>query len=393
MRGLFVALEQQAEANARDEVAAYRRELPEYRAVAADPGAKAAMLDHAVWLRRRAAALAPDARPLTEQDRARITSIGRLRGAQGVSLTSARRAVVLHCTLVLHEIHTAAGPNDLADLLGLTRWFGAQGEVGTSAYFSGFLEGQKRSLGVTDRVQQLARMLLADDAMARHVVASLGMPPLEHCTVVVIRVPEATGGPPARDDAVEHLFKRYRVPMSWTGPAEFVALVPGGGTGSPWLPVTADEQALALVRDFATLVDRPCAVGWAAGRVPRLAEAAGLARQAARVAPVQAAPRRMHGVADVFVEVAVAHLPHVERWLREVARRLATGPDLISTLDCYYRNDFNRQRTAESLCIHPRTLDHRLHRTRELTDIDPRSSQGVRILGTAIARTLADAWD
>ncbi|WP_433261149.1 PucR family transcriptional regulator [Actinosynnema sp. CS-041913] len=393
MKGLFVALNRRAETNARNEIAVYGRELPEYRDTAADPRARAAMLDYAVWFRRSTVSLASDERPLAEDDRARIAAIGAERGAQGVSPASVRRAVVLHGTLMLHEIQDATGPNDLADLLHLTGWFGAQGRIGTSAYFEGFLEGQRRFLSVAERVQQLTRMLLADDAMARHVSSSLGVRLSDHYTVVVVRVPASAGVLPSRGDVVEHLFKQHQVPMSWAELAEFVALVPSGGLAPPWLPAAPDDPALAVVRDFAESLGGPCAVGCAGGRVNGLAEAAALARQAAGVAPVQAAPRRMHGVADVFVELAVARLPKVDQWLREVARRLAAGPNLVSTLDCYYRNDCSRLRTAQSLCIHPRTLDYRLHRAEELTGIDPGSPHGVRILATAIARTLAGAWD
>ncbi|MBB5959814.1 hypothetical protein FHS29_006435 [Saccharothrix tamanrassetensis] len=393
MRGLFVALDRRAEANARNEVVVYGRELFEYGAVAADPRAEAAMLDYAVWFRRSTVSLASDERPLSEDDRAHIASIGTQRGAQGVSLASVRRAVVLHGTLMLHEIHDATGPNDLADLLGLTGWFGAQGVIGTGAYFEGFLEGQKRCLPVADRVALLTGMLLDDDVMARHVSCSLGLRLSDHYTVVVVRVPDPAGALPSRGDVVEHLFKQHQLPMSWARPSEFIALVPSSGLVPPWLPSASDDAAPAVVRDFAELLGGPCAVGCAGGRVRGLAEAVDLARQAAGVAPMRTTPRRMHGVADVFVELAVARLPRVDRWLREVARRLAAGPDLVSTLDSYYHNGFDRRRTAESLCIHPRTLDYRLHRARELTGIDPGSPRGVRILGTAVARTLADAWD
>ncbi|MEU8635467.1 helix-turn-helix domain-containing protein [Amycolatopsis sp. NPDC048633] len=78
--------------------------------------------------------------------------------------------------------------------------------------------------------------------------------------------------------------------------------------------------------------------------------------------------------------------------LRDVARRLANGPDLVTTLDVYYRNDMNRLRSAVALHIHPRTLDYRLRRVRESTGVDPASTKGIRILTAAVARLLAGAW-
>jgi DNA-binding PucR family transcriptional regulator len=64
----------------------------------------------------------------------------------------------------------------------------------------------------------------------------------------------------------------------------------------------------------------------------------------------------------------------------------------VTTLDAYYRSDMNRLLTAASLHIHPRTLDYRLRRVRELTGIEPGSTHGVRVLSTAVARMLAGAW-
>jgi DNA-binding PucR family transcriptional regulator len=97
-------------------------------------------------------------------------------------------------------------------------------------------------------------------------------------------------------------------------------------------------------------------------------------------------------MADVFVELAVAEVPFVDDWLRTVARRLRPGPDLLLTLDAYYRHDMNRGPAAEALNVHPRTLDYRLRRVRELTDIDPGSTHGVRVLGAVVTRSLSGAW-
>jgi sugar diacid utilization regulator len=110
------------------------------------------------------------------------------------------------------------------------------------------------------------------------------------------------------------------------------------------------------------------------------------------VAPVHARPGPVHFRTDLFAELGVAQVPSVDRWLRELACRLAAGPDLVTTLDAFYRNDMGRTRTAAALCIHPRTLDYRLQRVHELTGLDPVSVRGVRILSTAVTRVLAGAW-
>jgi DNA-binding PucR family transcriptional regulator len=91
----------------------------------------------------------------------------------------------------------------------------------------------------------------------------------------------------------------------------------------------------------------------------------------------------------VFIELGAAELPEIDRWLHHLTQRLTNGPDLVGTLDAYYRNDLNRPRAAAALCIHPRSLDYRVQRVHELAGIDPASTHGIRILSTVVLRVLA----
>ncbi|EFL29198.1 hypothetical protein SSOG_08912 [Streptomyces himastatinicus ATCC 53653] len=75
-----------------------------------------------------------------------------------------------------------------------------------------------------------------------------------------------------------------------------------------------------------------------------------------------------------------------------IARSLARGPELLATLERYYAHDMHRRNTAAALNIHPRTLDYRLQRVRQLTDVDPGSARGVRILSAVVARASSGAW-
>ncbi|WP_107104259.1 helix-turn-helix domain-containing protein [Streptomyces sp. Root1310] len=149
-----------------------------------------------------------------------------------------------------------------------------------------------------------------------------------------------------------------------------------------------------LVQDFARALGCPCAAGTASAPLSELSGALDRARRISRAAPLRRASTRLrpHTLADVFVELAVADVPFVDEWLRTVARSLRPGPDLLVTLDAYYRHDMNRGSAATALNVHPRTLDYRLRRVRELTGIDPGSTHGVRILGSAVTRSLSRAW-
>jgi hypothetical protein len=386
--GLLEELMKRADANARAELKAYERELPEYRVRAENPRSRAEMLDYAVWFRRHTVELVREGCRLSDDDLAYIGDIGRQRAEEGLSTGAAQHVLALHATLMLREIHEVTEGDDLAELLRLTAWFGEQGARGSGCYLDGYLAAQRLRLSVGKRLHDLVDLLLAGDLSAPALAHDLGVCLHGHYVAVVMRFP---GRPPGRDDdtddLVESVFKMHAVPIAWRRPDELLTLLPAC---SP--PETPADVALSVVRDIAEAVAGACRVGVATGPADRLAETVSLARQVAEVAPVQRIPRVLPGIADVFVELGVVRVPEVDQWLRDVARRLTTGPDLVTTLDLYYRNDMNRLRAAVALHIHPRTLDYRLRRVREVTGVDPGSTKGIRILTAAVARLLAGAW-
>ena len=394
MSGLYQTLRDRVDSNARRAVEVYTDELPDYREAARNSRVRDAMLEFARFLRSREVELCMDGSPFTERDLAMLRAVGEERGANGMSLTSQRRILGLHSVLTLREMDEAAGPNDVDLVMRMLGWLPTNGLDAQRAYTRGFLEGQKRALPVVRRVQGLARALLADDSVASDLAESLRMGGVERYQVLVIRL---SGGPLPEGDAccagvVDNLLNRHQVPMTWHQPDEFVALLPVSEQEPEAGTEAAERRALAVVRDLAEIVARACSVGAAVGRVGALAGALALARRISRVAPPESPPRRLHTLRDVFVELGVTELPQIDEWLRDLATRLASGPDLVATLDAFYRHDMNRLHTAGALHIHPRTLDYRLHRVRELAGMDPGSTRGVRTLSTVVARLLSGRW-
>ncbi|WP_410606730.1 PucR family transcriptional regulator [Amycolatopsis sp. lyj-109] len=388
MSGLLDELRKRADANARAELDAYERELPEYRIRAGDPRSRAETLDYAVWFRRHTVELVSESRRLSEEDLSFIGDIGRKRAEDGFSTGAAQRVLALHATLMLREINEVAEGEDLAELLHLTAWFGEQGARGSGRYLDGYLAAQRLRLSVRKRLHDLVDLLLAGDPSAPGLARDLGVCLHDHYVAVVLRFPGRPPGPGGdSDDLVESVFKLHAVPLAWRRPDELLALLPA----CPAREAPADD-ALPVVRDIAEAVQAACRVGVATGPAGKLAETVSVACRVAEVAPVQRIPQVLPGIGDVFVELGVVRVPEVDEWLRDVARRLANGPDLVTTLDVYYRNDMNRLRAAVALHIHPRTLDYRLRRVREVTGVDPVTTKGIRILTAAVARLLAGAW-
>ncbi|MFH8465248.1 PucR family transcriptional regulator [Streptomyces sp. NPDC017991] len=433
MGSLFAELARQASANARREVETYVREIPELGSLDVNSRAREETLEYSVWFRRRTLELAPVNGMLTDADLGYIASMGEARAGAGMSLDSRQRVLRVHTALMLREINEATEAQrggDVDELMRVMSWFAPQGERGIGAYRQGFVTAMRRRLPYVEQVGLLARSLLAEDSIAAELALLTGLELAEYYEVTVVRVPDCPVGDRDLESGIETLVRTHRVPVTWCPErggrgGELIALVPGAadsGQLSPASPglssapdaspdaaavsgVAAPEVAAPgpavsgsavsdLLRDVAQALGRHCAVGTAGAPLSGLAGALDRARRISGAAPLRrtSARLRAHTMADVFVELTVADVPFVDDWLRSVARSLAPGPDLLLTLDAYYRHDMNRGATAEALNVHPRTLDYRLRRVRELTDIDPGSTRGVRILSSVVNRSLSGAW-
>ncbi|MFE5916636.1 PucR family transcriptional regulator [Streptomyces sp. NPDC056468] len=413
MGSLFAELARQASTNARREVETYIREIPEFGFLDKDRRARAETLEHSMWFRRRTVELSPENSELSEDDLGYIASMGELRAGAGMSLDARQRVLRVHTALMLREINEATDAQrggGVDELMRMMTWFAPQGERGIAAYRQGFVRVLRRRIPYTEQVALLARSLLNGDPISVELAAAVDMELPDRCAVTVFRIPDLPTIDRFLESEIGALVKSHRVPVMWgpesgDGSGELIALFPlfsgvvAAENAPPHvvpdlLPDLTPDHLPDLVRDFARALGRPCAVGTATAPLPELAEALVRARRISRAAPLRRASAglRPHTLADVFVELAVADVPFIDDWLRTVARRLETGPDLLTTLDAYYRHDMHRGATATALNVHTRTLDYRLRRVRELTGIDPGSTRGVRTLTAVVTRRLSGAW-
>ncbi|MEU3539193.1 PucR family transcriptional regulator [Streptomyces paromomycinus] len=413
MGSLFVELARQASANARREVEVYAREIPELGFLEKDSRARARTLEHALWLRERTVDLSPQNNELTDGDLDYIASMGELRAGAGMSLDARQRVLGLHAALMLREINEvteAQRGGGLEEVMRFMNWFAPQGERGIGAYCQGFVRVLRRRMRYVEQVALLTRSLLNGDPIAAELAAAVDMELPDCWVVTVFRMPVRPATDRFLENEIETLVRSHQVPVMWgpengDGSGELIVLVPlisGPARAesvpphavSELLPDLAPDHVSDLVQDFALALGRPCAVGTATAPPPELADALDRARRISRAAPLRRASARLrpHTLADVFVELTVVDVPFVDAWLCDVARRLDSGPDLLVTLDAYYRHDMHRGTTATALNVHTRTLDYRLRRVRELTGIDPGSTRGVRTLSAVVTRRLSGAW-
>jgi sugar diacid utilization regulator len=86
----------------------------------------------------------------------------------------------------------------------------------------------------------------------------------------------------------------------------------------------------------------------------------------------------------LLVELAIARQPDIRQRLAALLAPLDAGPDLHHTLEVLFACNLDRERTANELCIHRRTLRYRMDRIRDLSGIAPDSTHGIQLLRAAL---------
>jgi sugar diacid utilization regulator len=120
------------------------------------------------------------------------------------------------------------------------------------------------------------------------------------------------------------------------------------------------------------------------------AHAASLARipaaisQARRLLSLPTMPGEVAVLDERLFEYHVRHDSDAVPHLRAIVEALRSEPDLLTIVTAYFTNDFNRRATAMELHIHPNTVDNRLSRVATLTNVNPRTAQGLLLLGAAL---------
>ncbi|MFZ3561920.1 PucR family transcriptional regulator [Streptomyces sp. BH055] len=164
------------------------------------------------------------------------------------------------------------------------------------------------------------------------------------------------------------------------------ALDPDGGLvlvpSDPGRPDHGPEAARAALRRVRQTTGVDMTAGFA-----HSGDHAGIpaaAAQARRLLPLAAGPGEVAVLGDHLFAYHLSHESEAAPQLRSLVERLRTEPDLLTTVGAYFANDFNRRQTAQQLHVHPNTIDNRLSRVDALTGVNPRTAQGLLVLGAAL---------
>jgi PucR C-terminal helix-turn-helix domain len=285
---------------------------------------------------------------------------------RGAPLRTMQRFLRASIAYSFTELWARAEPGDVTALLRLSRWLsrhhGPVERLLVKTYCELLTPGRR---GVDDREALALRLLTGLEGGGRS--GSVLGPYL----VVVFQGPLAlTSGLPAETltatvDSRQHML----VP------------VPAGGRAESWRVVARWITAGGGTLAAGTFAESSAAVPEAAAAGRRLLAAAGAV----------GLPPGLVGARDLVLESTLANRT---QGLREVAGTLDVldaEPRLIETLAAFFGNDLDRTRTARDLFLSRGGLSLRLDRIAQLTGLDPRSTRGIQVLGSAIsARALLE---
>ena len=93
---------------------------------------------------------------------------------------------------------------------------------------------------------------------------------------------------------------------------------------------------------------------------------------------------RVHRFSSIAIEESVRSSANVLRYLVSLAEQLAAEADLLTTLEAWFASGQRRRQTAETLGVHPNTLDYRLERIETLLGAKLDDAQWIARLDIAL---------
>ncbi|URM89257.1 helix-turn-helix domain-containing protein [Streptomyces sp. MRC013] len=321
------------------------------------------------------------------------------RAEEGVPVQHVFSAYHVGMRVVWKRMAAGVAPEDLPDLVETTVLLLDHLRVLTETVVGAYVHER---LQVSGREQAGRRSLLAALLEGRAPGADAetdGPRPAEAYVLLALAVsahPDERGEDAGARIAARRKLRRLTGTLQeWVPEHALVALDTGGGT--VLLPLDCSEAADAgsTARRVDALVARAsrragadvraAAVGCRRADVPH---ARTEAAEVLRVVLAQGRPPGVYRLDDVLLEVQLSRPgPALDRLVR-LLDPLETAPELLATLTEYLAHGQSRKRAAAALHVHPNTVDYRLRRVAELTELDLHSAADVvRLTAALIGRS------
>lgn len=390
---LYLRVEGQLNALARKMLKTFIAEIPLYRHIPREllNGEIATIVRDN--LRVFFATLREDRAP-TEQELAELRQSAARRAEERVPLESVLLAYHIGGCVGWDALRANAGPDDTEALIDAAARVQRYVQVVTGAVATAYSEEQQSIYGEErDARRTLAQALLSGEP-SEALAARLGIVVAPEHAVLALHLGEhpderepGVVGTVAQRRKVRHVQEQLD---RYVGDRVLGLLDAAGG--AVLIPAPAGKVARCL-EDLPVLIaalekttGAPVTAGAACcGSVDHLAATARQAREVLRLARQLDHPPGVYLLRDVLLEYQLSRPTDALPVLAGLLNPLERNPDLLLTLETYLEHDLDRRQTAATLHVHPNTLDYRLRRLVELTELDPSTARGLQLLGAALA--------
>lgn len=261
----------------------------------------------------------------------------------------------------------------MTDLLRLSQWTArTNGTVERLLIGTYARRVDPRRRGTTRRTALAERLLsgLAEEAQDDH--PELRLAPAYLVVVLCRPGPAPEGLPRGTLDATVGNRTHLLVPL------------PARGVRTRVRSAVAEWARTSGVLAAGEYAERPAAVAAAAATARRLLTVAEAVGTEAGLVPLR----------DLTLETSIPANPSGMADLGSILDQLDTEPRLLDTLTTFFAEDLDRARAASVLRLSRGGLSLRLERIARLTGLDPRTTRGIQVLGSALsARVLLAAGD
>lgn len=304
---------------------------------------------------------------LEETDLARFASYVRAAVRRGAPLPSMQRFLRASVAHSLTELWARAEPEDVTELLRLSRWMARHNGAVERMLVQVYCEHLDPDRARTDRREAHAERLLAGVGDGDRTPSTRGW------LVVVLAADADVRGEPLRG-----------TPATTSGGYRHVLV--------PVAPEQRRADVWATAARWVAGHDGVRAAGSFCDTSAGVPDAAATSRRLLQAAAAVALPEGLVGPQDLALETVLVAQPDASRDLAGLLEGLAADERLLETLVAFFAHDLDRTRTAAALFLSRGGLSLRLDRIAQLTRLDPRTTRGIQVLGAALlARALTAA--
>jgi hypothetical protein len=205
--------------------------------------------------------------------------------------------------------------------------------------------------------------------------------------ILVVRLRQPTESTPG-DVLARRATQRLRTAIDAVAAGEVLAVL-GAVGGTALVPLREGAETITELRGaLRAAFGTQCTGAWMEAGVPDVSGAVQVAEELVDIVLAVRGEGAVHTLDDLLLEYQSAR-PGPGRTL--LAQRLdGVSSELLRTVDAYLGSDGERRATAESLQVHPNTVDYRLGRVLILTGMDATTPDGAAQLRAARVASLLE---